>query len=420
MKLYVYFENQKVGTLIKDEDLVYSFSYEESWRNSKTGFPLSLAMPLSQNKFQNKITLSFFENLLPEGELRKTIENDHQINGTFEFLENFGQDCAGAFVISTSENMSATSSESTDVVEVSLKTIYSSITNKKSVADVIASLDPGYLSLAGAQDKFPAIYDKGRFYLPKNGAPTTHIIKTPILREGIKESVYNEYYCMELAHQIGLIVPNCEILEGPHPLFITERYDRLSDKKKVFRIHQQDFCQAQGIPSDFKYEAKGGPSLQQNYELILKSVAVQQRILNIESYLDWICFNLLIGNNDSHSKNISFVFKNGKNELAPFYDLLCTAIYPTLNKDFAFFIGDRCDFSKIGVKQFTLLETQLQMKQGTFHTRINALILKLQEEKDIVTETIEAQFPKAKIIKQISKLIDRRIKGLRQQGVTKN
>ncbi len=420
MKLYVYFENQKVGTLIKNEDLVYSFSYEESWRNSKAGFPLSLAMPLSQNKFQNKITLSFFENLLPEGELRKTIENDHQINGTFEFLENFGQDCAGAFVISTSENMSASSSESADVVEVSLKTIYSSITNKKSVADVIASLDPGYLSLAGAQDKFPAIYDKGRFYLPKNGAPTTHIIKTPILREGIKESVYNEYYCMELAHQIGLIVPNCEILEGPHPLFITERYDRLSDKKKVFRIHQQDFCQAQGIPSDFKYEAKGGPSLQQNYELILKNVAVQQRIQNIESYLDWICFNLLIGNHDSHSKNISFVFKNGKNELAPFYDLLCTAIYPTLNKDFAFFIGDRCDFSKIGVKQFTLLETQLQMKPGTFHTRINALILKLQEEKDIVAETIEAQFPKAKIIKQISKLIDRRIKGLRQQGVTKN
>ena len=416
MKLHVYFENQKVGTLIQDDDLVYSFAYEDSWQSAQTGFALSLAMPLTQKEFQNKTTLSFFENLLPEGDLRKTIENDHQIKGTFEFLENFGQYCAGAFVISKNEKIKEISNNSADVVEVPLKTIYSAIKNKKSVADIIAKLDPGYLSIAGAQDKFPAIYKNGHFYLPKDGSPTTHIIKTPILREGIKESVFNEYYCMQLAKKIGFAVPDCVVLPGLHPLFIVKRYDRLQIEKKISRIHQQDFCQAQGIPSDFKYEAKGGPSLRQNYELILKNVAAKKRLQNIESYLDWICFNLLIGNNDSHSKNISFLMYEGKNELAPFYDLICTAIYPTLKKDFAFTIGDRTDFFKIGRNQFSLLEAELEIKSGAFRNRMNMVISKLLQNKDSVAEVIEAQFPEVKIVRRISETIDRRIKSLRQQG----
>ncbi len=423
MKLYIYFENQKVGTLTRNEDLVYSFSYEDSWRNSKNSFPLSLAMPLEQSEFQNKVTLSFFENLLPEGDLRKTLENDHHIKGTFEFLEHFGQDCAGAFVITKDDAFATSMADSSELVEVPLETIDNAITNRKSVADVIAAMDPGYLSLAGAQDKFPAVYKDGRFYLPKHGAPTTHIVKTPILREGIKESVYNEYFCMQLAHAIGFNVPPCEIRPGLHPLYIIERYDRIKTKNKsknkdeVSRIHQQDFCQAQGLPSEFKYEAKGGPSIQKNYELILKSVSAKQRLPNIESFLDWIFFNLLIGNNDSHSKNISLLYKNGKNELAPFYDLVCTAIYSTLKKDFAFVIGDRTDFSQIGINQFTLLETQLQIKPGTLHTRLNSLIAKLQAQKESVAKRVVSQFPEAKIVERISDLIERRIKGLRQQGM---
>jgi serine/threonine-protein kinase HipA len=418
MSLFVFYEDQKVGTLTCSEDLVYSFSYEDSWRNSKKGFPLSLAMPLEQKEFQNKVTLSFFENLLPEGDLRKTLENDHKIKGTFEFLENFGQDCAGAFVISNSDKGKTVKANSSKLVEVPLRAIYSAITKKKSVADMIAGMDPGYLSLAGAQDKFPAIFKQGRIYLPSDGSPTTHIIKTPILREGIKESVYNEYFCMQLALAVGLNVPYCEILMGQHPLFIIERFDRIKRKGFISRLHQQDFCQAQGIPSDFKYESRGGPSIKKNYELILNHVAPKKRVPNLESFLDWICFNLLVGNNDSHSKNISLLFLENKNELAPFYDLVSTAVYLGLNDDFAFLIGDRSNFSQIGLNQFHLLENQLQIKPGTFHSRMNSLIHKIESEKEKVANHVLKKFPEAKIVKRISDLIRKRIKGLRQQGVT--
>ncbi|NCT57169.1 MAG: type II toxin-antitoxin system HipA family toxin [Legionella sp.] len=280
-------------------------------------------------------------------------------------------------------------------------------------------MEPGYLSLAGAQDKFAAILNNGYLFLPSHGAPTTHIIKTPILRHGIKESVYNEFYCMELARAVGLNVASCEVLEGAYPLFVTERYDRTKDKEGiVHRLHQQDFCQAQGIVSEEKYEFKGGPSIKANYELLLHHVTPTQRMQALQQLLSWVSFNLLIGNNDSHSKNLSLLWVKHKNELAPFYDLLCTSIYKSLHKDFSFKIGDRYTFSKMGLNQFTLLEEALGIKKGSFTQRMKDMSQLILKHKDRVLEQVMDKHPKAKIPKRISQLIDKRIKGLNQQGMS--
>jgi len=159
-------------------------------------------MPLSEQTFNNKITLSFFENLLPEGDVRDALERDHNVRGSFEFLERFGQDCAGAVIITADEAFSY-KSNSAPMKKIDIEEIYGAISKKKSIAEVVSQMEPGYFSLAGAQDKFAAILKEGHLFLPNHGAPTTHIIKTPILRHGIKESVYNEFYCMELARAIG-------------------------------------------------------------------------------------------------------------------------------------------------------------------------------------------------------------------------
>ncbi|NCT57170.1 MAG: type II toxin-antitoxin system HipA family toxin [Legionella sp.] len=101
--LYVFYENQRVGIFSRDDNLISSFSYNEQWQIGKHSFPLSLAMPLSTQTFNNKITLSFFENLLPEGDVRDVLEREHQVYGSFEFLEHFGQDCAGAVTVTSDE-----------------------------------------------------------------------------------------------------------------------------------------------------------------------------------------------------------------------------------------------------------------------------------------------------------------------------
>ncbi|NDC23344.1 MAG: hypothetical protein EBZ49_04360 [Proteobacteria bacterium] len=247
-QLYAFFESKRVGVLTKDDEDVYSFEYEKSWREDLNAFPISLSMPLDQEKFGNKVTLSFFENLLPEGDVRKELEAAHKITGVFDFLAEFGRDCAGAITLVDQPGYKAPSGLP-DLVPIEMKKIHQAIEENLSVAEVISETSPGYLSLAGAQDKFPAVFKDGKFYLPKSGHPTTHIVKVPIWRHGVKESVYNEHYCMELARAVGLEVPSCQVVDGDHPLFVIERYDRQLNKAdgSTHRIHQQDLCQAQGF-----------------------------------------------------------------------------------------------------------------------------------------------------------------------------
>lgn len=417
-KLNVFYEAFKVGEFRRDDQLVTSFQYSDEWLKESIRFPLSLALPLQKEPFPNRISLSFFENLLPEGEVRRVIELDRHIESPYEFLREFGQDCAGAIIV-TSAKSSPYHTGRDKLVPVPMDRIFSAIDKHHSVANEVAKLNPGYLSLAGAQDKFPAIFRKEKLYLPKSGSPTTHIVKVPIVREGVKESVYNEYFCMQLAASIGLTVPYCEIVEtGTHPLFVIERYDRYEDKKgKIHRIHQQDFCQALGVTSEFKYEAKGGPSIKDDYRLIIKNVGIRQRKESVYAFFDWICLNLLILNNDGHSKNISLLLKDGKIELAPFYDLLSTGIYPNLKRHFSFRIGDRDGPSRIGRQQFELLDQQLDLKTGTFEERMQKVAQMTMENKDQLAQDIVERYPDAKIPKRISKLIGDQVKALKQQSV---
>jgi serine/threonine-protein kinase HipA len=414
--LTAFYESKKVGVLTKNDDDVYSFAYDKLWQADPNAFPISLSMPLAQEKFGNKVTLSFFENLLPEGNVRKELETSHKITGVFDFLAEFGKDCAGAIILTHDDDYRPPAHSGT-LVPVDLNKVYEAIHENLSVAEVISDLNPGYLSLAGAQDKFPAVFKNGNFFLPENGYPTTHIVKVPIWRQGIKESVYNEYYCMELARAIGLDVPPCLVVDGDQPLFVIERYDRVIETNLVRRVHQQDLCQAQGFSSEYKYESAGGPSIKQNYDFILTHTSPAHRLPGLERFLDWIAFNLIIGNNDSHSKNISLLLhENKKYKIAQFYDLMSTAIYPRLERRFAFHIGGRNDFSKMGKKQFNELEKNLGLKQNVFCTRLQEISDKVTNQHAKVATTIETLIPRAKIANRISELIDDRIKGLKNQN----
>lgn len=417
-QLNVFYEDIYVGKLLRNSDLIYSFSYSNEWLAHPKKFQLSLAMPLQAEPFANKITLSFFENLLPEGHVRDNLEKNHHLNGVFDLLKEFGADCSGAIIV-TKESESPFKKKKTKDIKIDLEKIYKTIEHKTSVVDVIAEMNPGYLSVAGAQDKFSAIFKDNEIYLPTNGKPTTHIIKVPIHRSGVKESVFNELYCMQLAKKIGFNVAECfAISHDNYSLYITERYDRIQDSNgQILRIHQQDFCQAFGLLSEEKYEDKGGPTLKMNYELIKKNITIKQRATTLFSYLDWICFNLLIGNNDCHSKNLSFLLKDGKIELAPFYDLMCTSVYPKLNNKFSYKIGERTDASRIGKNQLAILDTQLDLKLGTMAERMLLIRDKLLKHKDQVAEEITLKFPKAKIMQRICDIIQDRCTSLKRQGL---
>lgn len=61
---------------------------------------------------------------------------------------------------------------------------------------------------------------------------------------------------------------------------------------------------------------------------------------DLQAFVQWIFFNLYVGNNDSHAKNLSVYWRPGQGvRLTPFYDLMFTRVYPGLSKEFAFNLG---------------------------------------------------------------------------------
>lgn len=414
--LNVFFEDKLVGVFSQNEEMIHSFKYAKEWVESDTSFPISISMPLTDVEFGNKLTLAFFENLLPEGNVRAILEKWHHSEGAFKTLSKYGEDCAGALVITSKKTPPKVKIKEANL-EIELSEIYESIDVNKGAVDLIADKNPGYLSIAGAQDKFPCIFEDGKIYLPKSGEPTTHIVKTPIIVKGIKESVYNEFFCMQLAAKIGFNVPKVHIVDGVHPLFLVERYDRRLTGKVMKRIHQQDFCQALGILSSEKYESDGGPSFETDFKLMIENVNAKKRVESTFRLIDWLCFNLLIGNNDSHSKNISFLMIDGKYELSPFYDLISTAIYPTLDARFSFKIGGVSTFSSIGAKALVNEEKKLGIKEGTLIERMNLVYQGVVKHQDEIIKEMNGEYPKAKIHRRIKELIHTRAKNFKRAGL---
>jgi len=415
-ELHIYYEMHRVGTFLQDEDLIHTFQYHPSWLQNPNRFPLSLAIPLRDEPFGNKITLSFFENLLPEGNILDKIRSSQHVGGPFDFLAHYGADCAGAISILPPGHEPVVSNSET-IKKIDMNLIYDAIESKSSVASALAE-ENVYLSLAGAQDKFAAIERNGEIYLPIDGAPTTHIIKIPIHHSKIKDSVYNENFCLELSAAVGMPTAKSKILEGPHPLLVVERYDRYVDAKGIHhRLHQQDFCQAQGILSESKYENKGGPTLKHNYDLLAATLPVKTRFKSLELFLKWLSFNLLIGNHDSHSKNLSFLLTTKGQELAPFYDLLATTIYPQLTSNFSFKIGDRDKFSQIGKKQIENQEAIFGIKKNTLLSQIIDMDKKINTTAPLLMDRMKTKFPEITVFDRIDEELASRRKSLRIQGV---
>ena len=57
--------------------------------------------------------------------------------------------------------------------------------------------------------------------------------------------------------------------------------------------------------------------------------------------------NALIGNHDAHAKNFSLLYSGKAPVLAPSYDMLSTAVYPTLTQTMAMKIGSKYKFSEV-------------------------------------------------------------------------
>ena len=181
------------------------------------------------------------------------------------------------------------------------------------------------MSLAGAQHKMVVVRTDDLLYELLPGTPSTHILKPNSLSADYPSSAMNEFFTMRLARSVGLVVPTVERLYAPAPVYFIERFDRVrvTPNSPWTRIHIIDTCQLLNKSRAFKYH-------QANLQTLALAVerCRAKTLARIQMYR-WILFNVLVGNSDNHLKNVSFIVNEERIGLAPFYDLLSTAVYAT-------------------------------------------------------------------------------------------
>lgn len=342
--LDVYLFNKLAGTLTRQDTGVLHFQYTKGYLEEKNPYRLSISMPLSDQIYDDKIARPFFSGLLPDD---VALENLAKYLGfspknSFGLLEAVGGECAGAISLYPSGNDPQKYKEE---IKILSDQELNELLEKLKTRPLLAGEDGLRLSLAGAQDKLAVKLIDNQIALIKGTMPTSHILKPMI--SGVSDSIYNELFCLQLAEKMGLSVPKTSIMwTQEKPFFIIERYDRKKDDSgEIFRLHQEDFCQALSIPPEIKYQREGGPGLTQCLSLIdnYSKQPAKDRL----AFIQLIIFNYLIGNADAHAKNFGFLYTDFKPELSPAYDLLSTAVYENLSKKMAMKIGSKYDPERV-------------------------------------------------------------------------
>lgn len=398
--LDVYLYRELAGHLTQDGHGDISFEYNQSWLDKSGVHALSQSLPLRAGLFTRRECRGFFSGILPEAKNRETIARNLGISARNDFamLEEIGGECAGAVTfITAGKSLPAPDYQYRPLSEKSLATILRELPRRP----LMAGEDGVRLSLAGAQDKIAVCVSGEGISIPLGGAPSTHILKPAV--EHFKGVVFNEALCMTLAKAIGLPVAKVEIRQVEDIDFLlVKRYDRResTNNSNLIRLHQEDFCQALGISSERKYQGEGGPSLKDCFNLIREISSAP--VVDLQNLLNAVIFNYLVGNHDAHGKNFSLLYKAAKDniELAPLYDIVCTAYYPEITKKMAMQLGGEYKSELVRLNHFE----NLAEETGLAKPLVKARVLQITENIMRKIDNLGMQHDVAKgVIKLVKK-----------------
>jgi serine/threonine-protein kinase HipA len=328
--LNVFLNARLVGQLRRQSSGAIDFTYDPSWLGWDNAIPVSVSLPLREDRYIGAPVLAVFDNLLPDNDdIRRRVAERSHADGSdaYSLLTAIGRDCIGALQFLP---------EGDDPGKAGA--IDGAVLTDKEIAGIIGDLGRNPLgigpdqefriSLAGAQEKTALLHWNEKWYRPHGTTATTHIIKPQIghLPNGIDltNSVENEHLCLQLVAALGLPVATSTIADfsGKRALVI-ERFDRRWTRDgRLLRVPQEDCCQALSVAPSRKYESDGGPGIRPIMEFLKGSDTpdADQRTFFKAQIVFW-----LLGATDGHAKNFSIgVGPAGRFQLTPLYDILST------------------------------------------------------------------------------------------------
>ena len=97
--LSVFLNGRHVGELRRSASGAVDFRYDPSWLSWEHAIPVSLSLPLREQRFVGAPVIAVFENLLPDDEpIRRVMAARVKASGAdvYSLLSAVGRDCVGA------------------------------------------------------------------------------------------------------------------------------------------------------------------------------------------------------------------------------------------------------------------------------------------------------------------------------------
>ena len=378
-ELIALLDGTEVGRVRSEARGRLTFVYDNAWRNAEGAYPLSLSMPLAAEEHGPATIQSFLWGLLPDNEqVLERWAKKFQVSArnVFALISNVGEDCAGAIQFVTPDRLGTLKTGKDDKIEW---------LDKPEIANRLRVLredhaawrlprDTGQFSLAGAQPKTALVLKDNKWGIPSGRIPTTHILKPPTGHfDGHAE---NEHICLQLARELGLPAAETKVMRFEQEIaIVVERYDRQVSGNDIIRVHQEDICQAMGIPPTKKYQNEGGPTPADVVEL-LRTYSTD-READLETFVSALIFNWLIGGSDAHAKNYSLLLASGALvRLAPLYDIASILPYDHVDQrkiKLAMKVGGEYKLDQIGLRQWQKFARETRVDADVLIATLNSM-----------------------------------------------
>lgn len=329
--LNVFLNGRLVGRLKKETSGAIEFQYDPLWLNWEHTFPVSLSLPLREDRYVGDPVIAVFDNLLPDNaDIRNRLAARVSAEGAdaYSLLAAIGRDCVGAlqFLADGSDPGPAGSIEGKPIDDARIATLLAELgTNPLGISQ---DDEEFRISIAGAQEKTALLFWKNKWHVPHGSTATTHILKPQIGKRAggidLSQSVENEHLCMQLTNALGLPTAETTVSDfAGQRVLVIKRFDRQwTSDERLLRRPQEDCCQALSVPPVRKYQTEGGPGIRQILQFLKASdqPAEDQRLFIKAQIVFW-----LLGATDGHAKNFSvFLYPGGGFRLTPLYDVLST------------------------------------------------------------------------------------------------
>lgn len=331
--LDVYVGSSRVGSYTRAPSGANAFRYAPDWLASERAFPISLSMPLADRIWSGDAANAYFDGLLPDDQTvrdRVAAREGAESAGTFDLLAAIGRDCAGAL------RLVPEGEDPGDPTAMTRRPL-----TEQDIAARLAALGSNPLgmetndkdfriSIAGVQEKTALLRVRKRWYLPVGATPTSHIFKPAMTRgprgADLSDTPWNEWLCLELCRAFGLASARAEVFSfGSKPVIVIERFDRRWQKGVLYRLPQEDCCQALGVSPIRKYQSDGGPGILDILSLLNGAESPREDRLGFmkAQIVYWLLAAI-----DGHAKNFSVFLAPGGFRMTPLYDVMSVAPYP--------------------------------------------------------------------------------------------